>query len=458
MFLSKYGTFSDKNMSTDLIKNQRLRLPSGKKVESPNDILEYLEKVLFKQHPMSQKDISIAFGKSTKTAGRYITALIERKKIVKIEGTFKYKLIGDRATVQTVDSTRKISTKNDFYSSETANRFLENATMKNKKTFLAKIERICTGKRSKDFKIHPDNWLHPETTKEVIKLERQIQGRERLGASWRINLRSWIENGLGIPLEANAQQLRKMGLDGDKEEPKLSKQHMKKEQYDYVKKLLKPELQNFCKFGFRYWTFCRPSVLYMVKTSDLIFYERELKYVQINGDRITDPKEVKALVKNNFQVEQTLKHRACRLEDFKEFKTDQNFQKFIYDEEIVLALEKYQKERIKQGKKFLFWDNNATEFTFENYDRIVKTQISIDNENFKEVFLKAGFNRDDFGENFRANYALRHFGIQFWLQSTDYDYGLIASMGWKDINTLILWYGGYTAEHFQKKISGVFPN
>ena len=184
-----------------------------------------------------------------------------------------------------------------------------------------------------------------------------------------------------------------------------------------------------------------------------MFYNRTVKYIEINGEKITDSKTIQ-LLGEKFKIK-TLTHRACMLQDLKEYKTDENYIKYIFDEEIVKQLESWQKFRLEQKKKYLFWDNSDTVFQFEDYDTIVKTQVVNDQEYFKNLFLKVGFKKEDFGTFFRANYALRHFGIQWWLQATDYNYGLIASMGWKDINTLREWYGQYTAQHFEKKIEGI---
>ena len=449
-------TLKSESQMSDLPKNYRLRLPSGKKVNSPSQILEYIEIVALKNHPSTPKELSLLLAKSVKQIHRYLNALLDMKKIIKIEGSSRYKLIDDTSTKKSVDLTKQINSMSEFYETESVKQFLENCTTKNKNGIITFIGRICTGQRFKDFKIHPDNWMHPETTKEIIRLQRELTNKDRIYSTFRIMVRAWLSNGLGISLESNTQQLIKMGLDGDKDKPKASKLHMTKEQYNAVIKNLENDKTSLCKFAFRYWTFCRPSSMYIVKTDDLIFYDRTIKYIQLNGDKITDPHQVEILSKD-YPIK-TFTHRSAMLQDLKEYKTDETYQKFIYDEKLVKELEQYQKERKEGGYSYLFWDKNETNFNFENYDSIVVNQVNIDNKIFKEIFLKSGFNRDDFSEHFRANYALRHFGVQWWLQATDYDYGLIASMGWKDINTLREWYGGYTAEHFEKKISGIFPS
>jgi len=442
---------------SELLTRNRLRLPNGKKVENASDYLNYIEKSLLKSRPMSPKEISIALVKSTKQTHRYLNALLDMKKVAKIEGSSKYKLIDSKITKSEADLQKKIETMSEFFEAETVKRFMTKCTVKarTKHNYIIAIGRMCTGKKYPEFKIHPDNWIHPETTELIIELERKLTKTQRVNPAVRRILRSWLDCGVGVSLESEKSELRKMGLMGDKNKPQTARLHMLKEQYENAKTLLKNDHLNLCKFGFRYWTFCRPSSMYIVKTDDLIFYDREVKFIEIEGQKITDEKMLE-LFKEKYEVK-SLKHRACMIQDLKEHKTDENYVKYIFDETIVKALEKLVIFNKKQGLRFLFWHDSKTNFTFENYDTIVIAELTKDNETFKEIFEKCGFKKEDFGSSFRANYALRHFGVQWWLQETDYDYGLIASMGWKDINTLRDWYGQMTAQHFEKKISGILP-
>ena len=434
------------------LKVQRLRLPSGKKIETQEDYLDFIKQLL-SQRPRSPKQLSIALQKSTKQTHRYLKKLLERKEIEKLEGTDNYKIFNSKMSKREVDLNKMIETSGEFMEAETTQRFLEKCTRKNKMVVLGQIQRICLGKKFPSVKIHPDNIIFPDTFEILASEQRKRLGTQKLDWSFRQICRTWISKGMGISLESNKELLAEMGLDGDKDKPKNSRLYMKKEQYDHAKSLLKNDEVNFCKFGFRYWTFCRPSSMYIVEPRDLRFYDRTVSYIELkNGKRITDPDLVQEL-SEKYKIYTSTK-RACSLEIF-EHKTQISYTKYIFDQEIVHALEKLCEKRKRTGYKYLFWDNNETVFTFENYDKVVQTTRETDNKIFKEIFLKCGFSRSDFGTNFRANYALRHFGVQWWLQESDYNYGLIADMGWEDITTLKLWYGQMIAVHFEKKIGGV---
>ncbi len=147
-------------------------------------------------------------------------------------------------------------------------------------------------------------------------------------------------------------------------------------------------------------------------------------------------------------------HRACSLKVF-EHKTQTSYQKYIYDESFVIALEKYWKQRKFQKKKYLFWDDNNTVFEFETYDKVVYSKVSADNKFLQKLLLKVGFTKEDFGAMFRANYAFRHFGLQMWLELTDYDYEFVSEMSHDDVATLKNWYGKRSSEHFEKQASEV---
>ena len=80
----------------------------------------------------------------------------------------------------------------------------------------------------------------------------------------------------------------------------------------------------------------------------------------------------------------------------------------------------------------------------------VDTLISTIGEKLKEAYKYAGVKDQYFYK--KPLYALRHSGVQIWLERTNWDYALISEMGWRDITTLRLWYGRMPANVFQKKI------
>ncbi len=435
-----------------LISIHRLRLPNGKSVKSTLDFENYIFDVLLKQRPYTPKELSIALAKSTKSIQRYLNPLKISGKIQKIEGTDKYKIASSNATKSDIQKQKAVETMAEFYETESVKKFMQNNTSKTKLDHASRIGRICTGITFPNFKIHPDNWIHPETTQLITQLFKEKNQSEKLNISQKRLIRQWLLHGLELPLKGMRTELVRLGIDGDKPKPQSSRLHMITEQYQKTKEILKEDEFYFNNFGFSHGTFCRPSTKYTVKVDDLIFYNRTVNFIEVNGEKITNKKLILAL-KDNFEVK-TYTHRACKLEVF-ENKTGESYTKYIYDQEIANSLEKFTEKRKSNGFKYLFWDKNETEFTFENYDTIVRAQVRKDNIYFKKLFVKVGFKPEDFGDSFRANYALRQFGIQKWRKETAYNYGLIDNMGWKDINTLILWYGQRTAEYFEKEINEI---
>ena len=201
------------------------------------------------------------------------------------------------------------------------------------------------------------------------------------------------------------------------------------------------------------------SIVYTIKTNQLLFYDRELEYVQINeknlvrayfldGKRISTNPELDYISNDMHKVIRKTE-RICHIPDLLEYKTKKSYPKFIFDEEIVSELESYVEHRRKNNFEYLFWDKNV-KFTFENYTYIVKHQVKLSNEILKDVFYNIGCVGDLFKH--RANYALRHVGVQHWLELTKYNFDLVAEMGWEDMNTLRQWYGRRTKTSFENQI------
>ena len=450
----------------------RLRLPNGRNVETQNDFSDYIEKVLLKSRPMTPKEISIALQKSTKQIQRYLYPLKEIKKIVKIEGSDKYKLVHDSTTKSQTEFQKHLETMSEYMKTETITRWLENNKSKKILDAVVSFGRICTGQTIKGLKIHPDFYIHPDTTKLIIKelSEKKYSGKQ-IPRSLRMAIRSFLI--YGKELKLSQAESDRLGISGEKEKPKASTLELEKNQYDKCIEILQGYEQIDCnnrglsqsydiangryflKFGFRFWTFGRPSTMYIVRCNQLVFYDRTVNYIEVNNEKITDKRIVEAL-KDDYKIK-TLTHRACHIPDYFEFKTETSYPKYIYDERIVIPLEAYTKERISKGFKYLFWDNSKTEFTKENYDTIVANERGKDNSVFHSLLVKVGIKPDAMTGQFRANYALRHFGVQYWLQipSIDYNYGFIAEMGWEDINTLKIWYGKRTRKAMERKMSEV---
>jgi hypothetical protein len=332
-----------------------------------------------------------------------------------------------------------------------------------------RFKKLCLGDFTPHFKIHPDNWRHPETTEKLVMILRQHYGKTELDANIRGIIRRFLK--FGMKLQITQSDAKTLGIKGDKDNMGAhAYASFESGQYEAGKKFaLKHFGQLFyLKFGVKFWTFVRPSTLYIIKLDQLVFYDREIEYLNLNGEKIVLTVTVdgqktitnKALhdmaLDSDSEKYTILKYtdRACHIKDVMEYKTNTAYPKYVYDNEIVLELEKYVTDRIKKGFKYLFWDDNSAVFTKDNYDKIVTTVRKTDNWKFKRTFLGIGCKDPIFSSD--SNYAMRHVGVQHWLDLTDYDYGFVAEMGWEDMATLRIWYGRRIRKSFEKKVARFF--
>ena len=455
-------------MSEGFEKSTRNRL-NGVLIDSPDEISNYILKLLDGKL-LKNSELCRLCGKIDRSSFQktYIKPLVEKNLIKLVEGTQCYQKVGtvlghNQRLEQDFDSSK-------YKDCETIKNWITNNTSKKKFKMIQRFISMCSGVvivkskasgKSKrkyqqvptkiNFKMNPDYWVAHDSTKKLVQALKEVYKVDELDRSNRMTIRSFILYGLNLKL--SEEEGIQLGLSGAKGEAYYANLHMNDEQYNTCKKILKKtEPTHYLKFGFRFATFCRPSSMYPVKVSDLTFFDRTTEYLIIDGQKIRNADTIKTvkMLMPNVEIVKEVK-RACTLQVL-ENKTATKYPKFIYDEEIVRDLEKFVNERKKAGMKYLFWDNNDTEFTPKNYDQIVNWQVSKDNKIFTKVLFEIGFQEGDFGKANRANYALRHFGVQWWLMQTDYDYGFIKTMGWKDITTLITWYGGMTEQHINKKL------
>ncbi len=435
-----------------LRKRHRLRLPDGTKVKNEEGYQEFILNVLLENRPYTPQELGIALEKTPRQVLRYLKPLSDSGRIIKIPNSHFYKKASSRTDKATALLKKDIETKPEFYRTKAVKEFQENMTAKHKKMVLGWAYRICTGKTFKGFRIHPDEWNGLDTARTIRDLYYEKNGRQKLSHYQKGYLRTWLANAYGFSLEENATKLRKMGIDGDKDKAKRASLHIDDAVYQKIKRILKKEdYTRYLKFGFSHGTFCRPSSRYIVRLDQLAFYYRTIQYVQVNGEMISNKNVVLAL-QDKYKVTQYT-HRAAAVNQFLEYKTDDSFQKFIFDEEVARDLEEYVNQRRKDGYKYLFWDDNSTVFEFENYDAVVKNEVVKDLRVFQDAFRRVGLKPDS--PKFDANYWIRHFGVQKWLQQTNYNYGLIAKMGWREINTLIDFYGQRTPEFFAKEVGDI---
>ena len=415
---------------------------------------------LFKQKPQRPSDIASQLQVARETVSReYIKPLLAANEIKKVAGTKFYQLVEQNQTHQ--DLLKELHSKSEIMNTNLMKNWNQNNHSKHENNKFVRFTKIVLGKVNPKFKIHPDSITKDNWESVIINARNAIlEIPDKFGNKItklcyhdRQTLRHAVMYGLDVTISEVKGQ--KLGIDGDKLEAISADLQISKKQISEAKEIMKKNPLEFCKFGFKTWTFARPSSIYIVKTNDLIFYDRTVKFViKKNGEKISNKDTIEYIEETNPEKIQTYTHRACRLNLF-EHKTQTDYKKFIYDEDFVKALEKYVAQRQFQKKKYLFWADNKTIFTFENYDKLVSLQVKNDNDFFKKILKQIGFKKEDFGIMFRANYAFRHFGIQMWLIATNFDYEKVSEMSHDDVSTLKKWYGKRSAEHFEKEISEV---
>ena len=394
-----------------------------------------------------------------------IKPLVNQNKIKLVQGSKGfYQLI--ESQIENSDLTKELYSESEIFQTNLYENWQRRNKTKNELAKQTRFANICLGIINPDFKINPDsithsNWMEIVTnmvdallkvvTYKIVNKEPHFTDRQ--------SIRHAIIYGMGIQIsKEEGKQLR---ISGDKPKAKSDDLQISKEQTIQFKELSsKQSLQDFAKDGIKLWTGCRPSSTYIIKTDDLIFYDREVHYAEVQGEKFFKDGEIrlaKLLSINNPDAIQfkTWVHRACRIPKLHEYKQDEDFKKYIWDEEFVIALEKYHKQRTFQKKKYLFWEDNKTEFTFENYDSIVRTKVNNDNTRLKKILTKIGFKKEDFGFYFRANYGMRHFSIQAWLNSMNYNYDVVGRMFHLSSETTKVWYGAMNDEHAEKEMNQV---
>jgi hypothetical protein len=403
----------------------------------------------------------------------YLKPMLAKNDIKKVDGTHKYVLAESKVTA--IEIKKELYNRSEVFQTEIFKNWSSKITSKKGINEQIMVARLCLGAFNQNFKLNPDI-ITKDNWKEVIANMRDAILQEqkkpahpegRVHFNGRQSLRHMIMWGLGIELAK--KDADEIGLGGDKDKPIVADLHIKKEQIDQMKTILKNKKYDpiwFIKAGVKIWSGVRPSSLYLVETDSLEFYDRVVEYVEVNGER-SYKQDILQFAKNMLivlqpmfpQIKDVIKigaytHRACAFKAY-EHKQKKSYQKFVYDEDFVIPLEKYWKERKFQKKKYLFWQNNDTVFEFKTYEKVVLKKVHKDNEFYKDIFLQIGFTAKDFGKNFRANYGFRHMAIQTWLIATDYDYDAVAEMFHEHVQTLKEWYGKPTKEHVEKQYKSV---
>lgn len=400
---------------------------------------------------------------------QYIVPLLERGIIRKVENSQYYTLAEDKITKSEIK--QELYDKTEVYQTELFKTWGSKITAKDGESERKRFAKICLGLVNPKFKINPDA-ITKENWKDIVIAMRDAILEATNKPKFPDGRLTWedkqtIRHGImfGLSLQISRAEGLQLGIDGNKDEARSATLHIKPEQIENCKKIIKEEYspELMALFGLKLWTGTRPSGIYIIPTEAPQFYDRKVEYLELQEKKFTNPEVLeffKLLALAIPQIAEKIQiksytHRACTLEVY-EHKQKKYYRKYIYDEELVNALEKYQKQRLFQKKKYLFWDDNETQFTFHNYDKITAELRQEHNEIFKNILSRVGFKKSDFGTRyFRANYGFRHFAIQIWLMATDYDYDLVAESFHETAETLKKWYGKPTSEHVEKKFSGV---
>lgn len=100
-------------------------------------------------------------------------------------------------------------------------------------------------------------------------------------------------------------------------------------------------------------------------------------------------------------------------------------------------------QTLGKGRKYLFFDQEPKDTHIQGFVNAMSPRL-------KAAYKAAGVT-DEYAYK-KPFHFLRHTGAHLWLNRTGYDYGLVAEMGWEDLNTLRQCYGGLPPEILSQKI------
>ena len=457
----------DRNLPSAAEESKRI---DGRLMQGSNSDKQK-SKVLSELHlhgTVTPSHLAAIFAMSREHVSRSILKpMIASGEIVKVENSKGvYKLATDDKTSKKSIADERISESQIFKQSRTMAAWRDNEKTKTGGAHLTRFIKIVTGAVNPNYKINPDR-INRDNYESQIKIMSnailEMTGEARLKPSSIQAIRNFLHKGLGVPTDLTLGQ--RLGIDNPIAKPKSAHLKLTDAQYAEIKKyfLEKHDAEMFSKLGCKIWLFIRPSALYPIKTSQFEFYDRTTRFVEIGGKRnystavldfvellkVANPEIAKAIP---IQEETT---RAASI-IVHEYKNQTDYKRFILDPDFVIPFEKYLKRRTVLNKKYAFWDNNDTVFTFNNYDGIVKSKVNSDLKIMVQGLEHLGFTKEDTGGNyFRGNYAMRHIGIQRWLVMTGYNYELIAEMSHSNINILKDWYGRKDTATVEKELQQV---
>ncbi len=311
--------------------------------------------------------------------------------------------------------------------------------------FLSKFRSICTGKVVPGFKCHPNNWT-AETTKQFILAYQDLKNETRLSYNLRQLLRYVHEYVLHKSIsEADKERL---GLDGACDRTGL---------YNHVH-LTEPQIASLGKFyldkgdleaaayvrgGIE--VFGRPKAWYLAEIAKFEPVEKQVALAHVDGfdQPITDPKmhmllRLLSATSPNLKVSfEYFKQTQIHGRLF-EGKTAVTWPKRIRDPEAVKIVLEYMKQH--NMKPYFFRTEGESWSKFR--DRMTKTL----REGYRDIEIK-----DEYFYR-KPLYTLRHCGAHLWLRRTGYNYGLVAAMGWENVQILKKWYGGFDESELDRQV------
>jgi len=126
-----------------------------------------------------------------------------------------------------------------------------------------------------------------------------------------------------------------------------------------------------------------------------------------------------------------------------ESKTEQSFEKILLLNNEHCRETWKEIKKLGKNRKYLFFDKEPNSNDIKKFLRKMSKKL-------KEAYKRAGV-IEPYAYK-KPFHFLRHTGAHLWLMRTDYDYGLVAELGWEDINTLRDFYGGLPKDVFKRKI------
>lgn len=288
------------------------------------------------------------------------------------------------------------------------------------------FQNICYGEVCKTFKINPSKWQHPFTTEKFYIAYKTEYGKEYPEHIIKA-VRAFLNVCLKVNLGKNNFEALYLGLAGRKEKSgkyrylKFTKEDRQKaEQWletkgvELAKESKMDEDRLLAHFAFAFEGFPRPSRIFTT--------------------------EVSRIEKYPSSSDSGFEFRWMQLET----KQDREYPKIMLDPKYVKWAEKWLEKRRYFRKKYLFVDDD--EYQPKKYDSMA---LSDERKKLADIYKRMFSDIGKTDKIFQNDtlYALRHIGVQLWIERLGYS-GLvvISQMGWEDMSTLLKYYAGIRPE------------